>query len=154
MELFTNRNFKLRENNGFTLIEILVTVVVLVILAAIATPILLGQINKAKDQTAKTNIENTRQLIADTRGVSGEAKYAKNLNRVSVTMSAGITPNDIAGAGQITLPFNGILYSDGVQLNGPSEQTINLENFCIQDTGIHTFHMNGQDTETSPGPCV
>lgn len=142
------------DSQGFSMVELLVVVVVLTILAAIATPIMLGQITKAKDRAAQTNIANTRQLIADTRGVSGEAKYEKGSNRVSVIMSAGIEPAGSAGAGQIVLPFRGAIYSNGAELVGPAEENINLENFCVQDTGINTFHMYGSDEEVSAGPCV
>ncbi len=49
-------NRKNREEEGFTLIELLVVVIIIGVLAAIALPSLLGQVNKAKQAEPKNNI--------------------------------------------------------------------------------------------------
>lgn len=66
----TPRNFN---EDGFTLVEIVIVVVILGILAAIAIPIFLNQQNSAFDATIKSDIKNTLTSL--------EATYTKNQNQ-------------------------------------------------------------------------
>lgn len=62
MQIFTRRESKkklttLRNERGFSLIELLIVMVILGLLASLVGPRMFGKLGKAKTQTAKTQIE-------------------------------------------------------------------------------------------------
>lgn len=75
------------DNHGFTLIEVLVTILIVAILAAIAIPAFLGQKGKASDSTAETQAQ-TAQTAAEVYATENSGSYKS----VSVALLQKIEP--------------------------------------------------------------
>src|SRR5438093_12941589 len=69
---------RLRQNSGFTLIELMIVVVIIGILAAIAIPNFIAMQNRAKEGSTKANM-HTLQLAAEDYGVQSDGVYARAL---------------------------------------------------------------------------
>lgn len=94
---FKNLGKKVKSRKGYTLTELIVVVAILGILAAVATPMVLNQVQKSRDAAdaaSAKSIETAVQLcLAD-----GSLKVDETNNIVFGTPASGSTATDIKSA--------------------------------------------------------
>jgi type IV pilus assembly protein PilA len=96
----------LRKQEGFSLIEVLVVVLVIGILAAIALPAFLGEKSKGQDADAKSNARNLVSTL--------ESFYASERKYTGAQTSNDVTRSGIkigTGKGQAALTLNDDTYT-------------------------------------------
>ena len=93
-----------RHEEGFTLVELLVVMLVMAILMAIAIPLFLGQRDKGEDASAKAN---ARQLVThvETCGIDTKADFTACDHAAMTALNTGLPLG--TGAGQVEVVDSG-----------------------------------------------
>ncbi|UKO98167.1 type IV pilin-like G/H family protein [Nostoc sp. UHCC 0870] len=101
-------NRKKKEEEGFTLIELLVVVIIIGVLAAIALPSLLGQVNKAKQSEARNYVGTVNR--SQQAYYLEYQKFATGLSELQVGIKTQSENYDysITGDGSGNAQFKGI----------------------------------------------
>ena len=160
----------MKKNKGFTLIELLAVIVILAIIALIASPIIIGLIDDARKEAAANSasgiyhaVENVyaKVLLKNSDGLSEKIEYEFTDSNVVITVLTA-TPvvltsenvDDILGAGMtmdtITPDYNGTKPTDGVitldttgKAELPEDTTLTINNFdCERISGEFTCDNN------------
>lgn len=126
-----------RNEEGFTLVELLVVVVILLVLASVAIPIYLGQQDNARRSAVKSALQSVQNNVA-TRALDSK-------------LSTGLISNAISDAGYSTTKSKGKVYFVNPTTVNASANTYKITAGFSTDgssTGYQfTIDQNGQITE-------
>ena len=104
---------KILKRHGYTLIELLAVIIVLAIIALIATPITIKIINRSKDNAAKQSVENYAHAV-ETEIVAQKASGNLMEDGTYYINNDGNLCNDLDCNTQIAIPMKGKKPSSGV----------------------------------------
>jgi general secretion pathway protein G len=85
---------KAASRTGFTLVEMLVVVAIIVILAGVAVPITLGVLDEARKDTARTNIAHIVQAI-NTYRIKNQDNFPSSLEELAVDPRVGLKADQL-----------------------------------------------------------
>ena len=110
-----NLGKKVKSRKGYTLTELIVVVAILGILAAVATPMVLGQIEKAKvsadDANAKTISNALKVAIVNGDITSSETERSKIISAIEKVLNPIPTPQQKPGYFVLTTSSGAVTFT-------------------------------------------
>lgn len=147
----TRENMKAREN-GFTLVELMVVILIIAVLIAIAIPTFLGARTRAQDRAAQSDLRNTltaaKVFYSDESADYGfTAAQIENINTAIIPVPGVTPPTGIVGF--VAHPNQDGLPDQALQLVIESESGTW---YCLWDEGSGTEAGTyfGQDLASAP----
>lgn len=147
---------------GFTLMELLVTIIIVGVLSAMALPIMLNQANKAKQSEAKTSVGSMNRgqqayylekisfaTSIDNLGIGLPAQtknYDYQINLDNVTMVSNRAVIRIANA-----PLKAYVGGVKVGLTAVGNEAITMSVLCEGDLALSAGGGNGEQSVTAGG---
>ena len=133
---------RLRQNSGFTLIELMIVVVIIGILAAIAIPNFIAMQNRAKEGSTKANM-HTLQLAAEDYGVRNDGVYAADMTAGGTAAISASLPASFKN------PFDGTTgatnaYEDRATFAAPAALTSGISSYSDSATTQYNIKGHGK----------
>lgn len=145
---------------GFTLIELLAVIVILAVIALIATPLVMGVINRARANAAIDSVygylDAVEQAVAEyqltTDGMnfnpSGATFTIDDTNKRVVNYAIGEEPNQVTG--EITVNYNGSAPESGKFTFDAEGNISTVSGAPIVVNGYSVYVTNGVGSTTTP----
>jgi prepilin-type N-terminal cleavage/methylation domain-containing protein len=119
----------MRNKQGFTMVELLVVLVIVAILAAVATPIYLANVQRSRASEAVSTMGLVRQALRD---------YQVNANTY-FDIAAGDIEETLPLVSNITLADGSVSTTSGVNVNAAVAKYFSNDAFSVEaaGTGVH-----------------
>ena len=145
-----------RKDEGFTLIELMVVVLIIAILLAIAIPTFLGARSRAQNRAAESNLRNA--LTAEKTAYTDNSSYVANTAVQSVEPSLSFLASGVAPTGGNTVEVTTVDNANAVCLLGKSASGTYYGIFDVASPdastgsflGSGTFYGSGTSTLACP----